>query len=276
MVTGTVSFACSACGKCCNSPPMMTVPELFHHEDLFVGTLGVRPGAAGVFDLVTQGLDYPANGACPALGPEGLCSIHHHHKPAMCRTVPLDPFHTDATQHLVLLHRHTGAAYIGAECIAPGEREGMAVLVADGAVVDPSYRQQLHTHRQLLAEERELWGAAVTQMLRGQVSPAPRGSGGMLTLPLVPILSVLAAWSEACRLRCLRYVQQQRALLDRQISLALKRKREQDRAVTSEFRTYAAAYCRLAEALARGSSTPPANSASDVARAEAYLDLTGV
>ncbi|MEO5795727.1 MAG: YkgJ family cysteine cluster protein [Rhodoferax sp.] len=272
----TISFACSACGKCCNSPPMMTVPELFHHENLFVGTLGVRPGAAGAFDLVTQGLDYPANGACPARGPEGLCNIHHHHKPAMCRTVPLDPFHTDATQHQVLLHRHTGAGYIGAECIAPGEREDMAVLVANGAVVDPGYRQQLHTHRQLLAEERDLWGTAVTHMLRGQVPPAPQGgSGGMLTLPLVPILSVLAAWSEACRLRCLRYVQQQCALLDRQIGLALQRKREQDRAVTAEFRTYAAAYRRLAEALARDAA-PLAGSARDGARAEAYLGLTGV
>ncbi len=253
---------------------MMTVPELFHHEDLFVGTLGVRPGAAGAFDLVTQGLDYPANGVCPARGPQGLCGIHNQHKPAMCRTVPLDPFQPDAMQHRVLLHRNTGAGYIGAECIVPGEREGMDVLVADGVVADPGYRQQLHTHRQLLAEERELWGAAVTQMLRGQMPPAPRGGGGgMLTLPLVPILSVLAAWSEACRLRCLRYMQQQCALLDRQIGLALQRKREQDRTVTAEFRTYAAAYRRLADALARG-GVPPAGSASEAARAEAYLGVS--
>ena len=40
--TDTWSFHCSACGKCCNSPPQMSVPELFHHQHRFIGCLVVR------------------------------------------------------------------------------------------------------------------------------------------------------------------------------------------------------------------------------------------
>jgi hypothetical protein len=40
--TDTWSFHCSACGKCCNSPPPMSVPELFYHQRRFIGCLTVR------------------------------------------------------------------------------------------------------------------------------------------------------------------------------------------------------------------------------------------
>jgi uncharacterized protein len=38
----TYSFRCSACGACCNTPPQMSVPELFHNQSLFVGCLALR------------------------------------------------------------------------------------------------------------------------------------------------------------------------------------------------------------------------------------------
>lgn len=37
-----VSFHCSACGRCCNSPPQLTRAELFRHQDRFVGAIGLR------------------------------------------------------------------------------------------------------------------------------------------------------------------------------------------------------------------------------------------
>lgn len=40
--TDTWSFHCSACGKCCNSPPQMSVLELFHHQRRFIGCLAIR------------------------------------------------------------------------------------------------------------------------------------------------------------------------------------------------------------------------------------------
>ena len=36
------SFHCSACGKCCNSAPALSLPELFYHQDRFIGCLGIR------------------------------------------------------------------------------------------------------------------------------------------------------------------------------------------------------------------------------------------
>jgi Fe-S-cluster containining protein len=36
------SFLCSSCGKCCNSPPQLSVPELFHHQHRFIGCLSIR------------------------------------------------------------------------------------------------------------------------------------------------------------------------------------------------------------------------------------------
>jgi Fe-S-cluster containining protein len=36
------SFQCTACGKCCNSPPQLSIPELFHHQTLFVGSVAIR------------------------------------------------------------------------------------------------------------------------------------------------------------------------------------------------------------------------------------------
>jgi Fe-S-cluster containining protein len=36
-----IGFLCNACGKCCNTPPAMSVPELFRHRDRFIGSLAV-------------------------------------------------------------------------------------------------------------------------------------------------------------------------------------------------------------------------------------------
>jgi hypothetical protein len=36
------SVRCAACGSCCNSAPVLSLPELFRHRDVFVGALGLR------------------------------------------------------------------------------------------------------------------------------------------------------------------------------------------------------------------------------------------
>lgn len=59
-VPSVFSFRCTARGKCCNSSPQMSLPELFHHRDLFIGCLAIRrfrlvtPGAPASF----RGRDY--------------------------------------------------------------------------------------------------------------------------------------------------------------------------------------------------------------------------
>lgn len=247
----------------------MTVPELFHHESLFVGALAVRRTAAGV-SLQTQGLDFPSTTACPARRDDGLCGIHGDRKPAMCLTVPLDPHVSDAQQQVVLLRRNTGAGYVGADCIVAGRRDGLPLLVDAGEVVDANYRAQLHGHRALLADERRWWGDAVTALLRGQLPP--QASDGVLTLPLVPVLAVLAGWSDVCRMRCLRYVQRQSALIDRRIDDGLARRDPRDRPVTAELRRHLAAYERLADAFAR-ERVAPTGTPDEAARVARYLGV---
>ena len=36
------SVHCAACGSCCNSAPLLSLPEAFRHQEIFVGTLGLR------------------------------------------------------------------------------------------------------------------------------------------------------------------------------------------------------------------------------------------
>jgi Fe-S-cluster containining protein len=40
-MASTIGFHCNACGKCCNTAPAMSVPELFRHRDRFIGSLAV-------------------------------------------------------------------------------------------------------------------------------------------------------------------------------------------------------------------------------------------
>jgi len=38
----TYSFVCTGCGKCCDSGPQLSLPELFHHQARFIGCLTLR------------------------------------------------------------------------------------------------------------------------------------------------------------------------------------------------------------------------------------------
>lgn len=212
-MVNSYAFGCTSCGKCCNSPPAMALPELFRHRDLFVGCLAIsrtprrRSGerirlgrvdhvlsateaaacdtlgetllhGAGnrhgvFFNLVAQGYDYPSLARCPALQDDGLCAIHASGKPLQCTVVPLDPLLPDSLQHLALAGRSIGAAYIGADCIQAGAPGGMAVLVGDGVIHDAAASEVIARRRWMLAQEHELWGCAVFASLRRELFDAP-------------------------------------------------------------------------------------------------------
>jgi len=199
------SFHCSACGKCCNSAPQMSLPELFYHQRRFVGCLaiqrvprlrpGYRPGGAssvtpdetdcaafseladavlhrlpGGSDadyvlLATQGFSRSPSDPCPALGLDMLCTLHHDRKPATCSVVPLDALVPDRMQQLVLAGRMKEAAYLGAECIALGSRTDFAPLTDGHAVVDRSAKEALARRRRDLADDKRRWGDAVFGIL---------------------------------------------------------------------------------------------------------------
>ncbi len=215
------SFHCTACGKCCNSPPQMSVPELFHHQRRFIGCISIRAGAGDVV-LATQAFAASPSEGCPALGHDMRCTIHDDRKPAACRVVPLDARVPDRLQHLVLAERRVEASYLGADCIVPGARPGAIPLTRGLAVVDPEAREALARRRRDLAADKRLWGDAVFEMLRrelegdaGALSRIP--PGGTLVLAIAPVLMVLASASPRSRGRCLDYLDAQIAVIEEQI-----------------------------------------------------------
>lgn len=279
----TVSFHCNACGRCCDSPPTMTIPELFHHEGRFVGCLAIRRvprhrpheelacgerahrvsaedvteadaladrllfTASARYSIATQAIDYASLGGCPARLADGRCDIHNDRKPATCGTVPLDPLLPDRLQHVVLMSRRLGEGYGRVDCIAAGKSEGYAVLVDGGEVVDAGYRAGMVQQRDALAAEKAAWGEAVFALLKRELFDDPAQArripaSGYLSLPLVPVLMVLAERSSESRDRCLRYAQRQQALIAAKVAQAVGRKRAEDKPLTQELRRFSQAY----------------------------------
>jgi hypothetical protein len=238
------SFHCSACGRCCNSPPALTVDELLHHSTRFVGCLAIRRDAGGAVRLATQGHDYPSLGACPARDATGLCAIHDDRKPGMCGVVPLDPRLPQASQVLVLQRRHRESAFLDADCIAPGARAGFEPLVEDERIVDAGYLEAFERYRALLQVDDELWGRDLLEWMRPELARRPSSArpDGYLALSLVPVLAVLARRSADWQGRCARYALQQVTLIEANVARALQRRHAPDRPFTEELRRFASQY----------------------------------
>ena len=270
------AFECSACGKCCNSPPAATFDELLIHEQRFIGCLSIRrapapPSAdAGASDaaggeavrkrhalqqaldgsgatpplrIATRAYDYPSLGRCAALLGDGRCAIHDDHQPGVCAAVPLDAAWPDALQPIVLYRRRVEASYFGAHCIREaGEDSGAAPLVDAGAIVDLGYRDAVERLRRAWADEATDWGGRIATLFEPQLAAALQGrsiSAGELTLSLVPVLALRSARSPADAARCRRYAQAQIELIEEAIALALTRRYAPDRPVTDELRRFA-------------------------------------
>lgn len=242
-VADAFSFHCTACGRCCNSPPAMTLDELLHHERLFVGCLAIRREAGGAVTLATQAHDYPSIGACPALAGDGLCGIHQDRKPAMCGAVPLDPRLPQGLQRVVLRRRHAEAVFMQADCLAPGARDGHAPLVDGERIVDAGYLAAFEQASVAFGAEDARWASDVHALLRPELArlPPPR-PGGYLALSMVPILLVLARRSEEDRERGRRYAAHQVRLIEANVAAAIRRKVAADRGFTEELRRFAAQY----------------------------------
>lgn len=230
-----IGFACSACGRCCNSPPLLSLAELLRFENVFVGTLSLSRTAP----LALQGHEAPSQ-ACPALRSDGLCSLHERGKPAMCASVPLDPRQPDAAQAIVLRRRLPGGPEdFGAQCLSDGP--ALPPLLAAGEIVDAGYRQALRAARTSHAEEDPLWRAPLQSRLAPLLGAAP--AGGFLSLPLTPLLEWLSEAGAPEHAR--RLAQAQRGLLARRIDAALQRRRPEDRPSTAQFRRWHEAYGRF-------------------------------
>jgi len=206
------SFECTACGKCCNSPPALSLRELFRYRDVFIGAIAISrapPVRAGQrvrtgpyetllsdehasacdalarlhtfsigahgdsISVTTQAIDYASSGRCTALADDGLCRLHADGKPDQCIAVPLDPLVPDRLQHVVLAQRSFGEGWLGAQCIEPGERREPA-LVANGGIVANDAKAALERRLRALATEREWCGRTIADALRRDFAADPR------------------------------------------------------------------------------------------------------
>lgn len=232
------SHACSACGKCCNSAPPLSLPELFYHQHRFIGGLALRRihrphladferlaqalghrTADSKYDvlLTLQALDVPQVNRCPMLQLNGHCAVHNQRKPSACSAVPLDSMVPNRRQNLVLAERLRDSRVSGASCVVQGVRTGHRPLLRDGQL-DPAAAEALERHREALIADQQHWGRAVFQQLEPallqQTSPlAQLPEQGLLIMSLAPVLLVISSYSEACRRRCLAFVSAQMGLI---------------------------------------------------------------
>jgi hypothetical protein len=276
----TYSFKCTACGKCCNSPPALSLRELFKYRDVFVGCIAlgrirrdeILPphafpvDAANAITITTLALDYASHQRCPALADDGLCTLHAKGKPDQCIAVPLDPLVPDHLQECVLAQRSHGAGWIGAHCIQPGAVAG-AVLVERGEIVDEAAKAAVQRRRHALLIERDLWsGPLFAELQRDFVSPREAltmlPSDGYRTIAIVPALLAVGALSTELADRCIAYIDAQTALIHRNVARAVQRRRLDDRPTTQTLRGFADA---LGHARAHLAAVPRRTAASQLA-----------
>lgn len=121
----TLHFACTACGKCCYGQLPLTLKDALVHAGRFplallwtplrkgskdfplVSHLGVSvplPKHAGLAALVVPTSYLPPKMACPALGPDMLCTIHDE-KPSRCKSMPFYPYREERYQAELLKPR---------------------------------------------------------------------------------------------------------------------------------------------------------------------------
>ena len=221
----------------------MSLPELLHHRERFVGCLTLRrfrkpPDDGDAVDSFWSRLFHPMGTSgywlllathayddgtrrCPVLGSDGRCGIQHDNKPAHCSAVPLDPLASIAEQA-----RH-------------------------------------------LELDRRFWANAVysllpLDLLESSLIP----SDGFLSISIVPVLMVIARVSDGCRERCLGYLKAQELAIE----AALARLPAHAAHAQGQLSGFAENAITLRQLLANSPSPRSASSAQEARDVERWLD----
>ncbi len=260
----SIAFDCTCCGRCCNSPPRLSLPEIFRFQHVFIGSLAVSrlsthgdPQRAALLDrialrapgprgathlaLTPQGYGYDSEAFCPALAADFRCSLHGAGKPTQCQAVPLDPFAADAEQQAVLRERMNDSIFANAGCLATALPSSRTTLVDDTSIVDVGHAAALERRRAALSLDVMIWGAAVAAHVLRDMEAA-LGPSGFVALPLVPALLVVAGFSAACRDRCLDFLQAQSLLIETALQRARALRRADDRPMSRRLQAWNDSY----------------------------------
>jgi Fe-S-cluster containining protein len=202
----TVSFNCNGCGKCCNSAPLMSIPELFYHENLFVGCLAIRRvnryqtgdtliNASARYDISTDDVRQLEELAESQLFNPGVKNRGHYDFSIMTQAVDYESLNKcpalGEDRHCTIHHdrKPTVCSMVpfdslypdslqnivlmsrqfGEDCIAAGERDGYDIVINNRQVVNTRYRNILKQRRDDLYLEKQWWGNAVFAMLQNEV-----------------------------------------------------------------------------------------------------------
>ena len=200
-------FECTACGKCCQGWLPLSIADALRHADrfpLFLLWTPVRPGGKS-YDLTARlgftlklkkrkqaavrltAVSYvPSHTPCPALGADGLCTVHET-KPQRCRTMPLSGSRAESDQTDLLIPAP------GWECDIS---DAAAVLYRDKKIVErtdfEAERAQLLQDAEILRPFAELMLDSVPSLRMDLEKMAARPQGGHVIVNFSTLLPRLA------------------------------------------------------------------------------------
>ena len=215
-------FHCTACGKCCSGSLPLTLADAWAHAGRFplamvwtplrqqnkafdlvrrIGTTLNLGGRKQIAVLIAPTAYIPQAFRCPALGADGLCSIHAD-KPLRCRSMPFYPYREEADQADLLAPRK------GWECDTSA---AAPVVYRQGKIV---MRDDFERERAQLLQQAPLMRTYAEYMLKYQpqlaetlAAAAQNAKGGMVVSSVSSFLTATRQGEVAA------FAAQQRAVL---------------------------------------------------------------
>jgi Fe-S-cluster containining protein len=208
----TIRFACTACGKCCNDVPTMSVAEAFALADVFLAgpVLRFSPLREDIYGTGHPVMDdrdsrFPVyvelqckpiawtrhNGRCPVLRDDNTCGIYDR-RPGMCRMVPFDLHLRPDLVSKAPIAGEELARKLGFEC---EWSEKAPVVVGPEGFVDPSYRADYERARRDITKSHALIRFIPSELLLEALQAAKRNarSGQPMDVPVFFAVLVAAA-----------------------------------------------------------------------------------
>lgn len=170
-------FNCTACGKCCTSPPSFTSKEFLKYYDkfpfsiFFLNTIISSeqkkqiedyfivkpvPSKSNLFfySLIDFRPLFTENLSCPYLK-NNLCSLQDD-KPTKCKTVPFISLYDESTQYKAFQEWHVkNNSFYGFGCLSDEPKEGLIKIYDKKEILDNNYKSNFHLLEKQYKEQKE-------------------------------------------------------------------------------------------------------------------------